>query len=131
MTQAIESHNRHYCLRVHLLELGHFTDHCTVGNALSAKGGFRRDLRPSENVFFSICMERRHTPKLWSQIMDGKFMVLTSVSLSLTDDDLTSHSYNPTGSTVWLLLLFLAREGVFFLLVFPVCGIGCERSVSS
>ena len=67
---------------------------------LSAKGGFRRDFRPSENVFFTICMERRHTPKLWSQIMDGKIMVRTSVSLSLTDDDLLSHSHNRIDATV-------------------------------
>ena len=42
--------------------------------------------------------------------MDGKITVLTSVSLSLTVDDVLSHSHNPIGSTVWLLLLFLARE---------------------
>ena len=81
--------------------------------------------------FLTIWVERRHTLNLWSLIMDAKFMVLTSVSLSLTDDGVPSHSHNSIGSTVWSLLLFLARQAVFFLLVFSVCSIGCERSLSS
>ena len=62
--------------------------------------------------------------------MDGKIMVLTSVSLTLTNDGVPSHSHHVIGAKLWLLLLFLARAGVFFLLVIPMCGIGWERSSS-
>ena len=63
--------------------------------------------------------------------MDEKIMVLTAVSLSLTDDGVPSHSHYVIGAKLWLLLLFLAREGVFFLLVVPMCSIDCEQSSSS
>ena len=60
-------------------------------------------------------MGRTYTHELWLLIMGGKIMVMTSVSLSLTGDDVPSHSHNTIGSKLWLLLLFLARVGVFSL----------------